>query len=309
MGIGKAYWDLIDVWHGMNSTHFIVYTTFSNLTGVDWEDWRLSIAIDIDHTVESGEYWIPRFRDSRIDPAVNMNYWEYCFIIESLSDVYFLDITSNESKIEEIRPSSFGNLIITSIPLSYLQGLVMPTLTVVSGSDHNDTACNFAGTYIYNFEETPPGAYIITSHQMLIAEDRVPPTIVEVIPAMREQEIIEDLTVNVNATVVDNPGGSGIRNVALKYSTDGGVSWDTINMTHIDNDVFATSMPKFRVGTRAIYIVNATDKAGNHAVTPRYWYKVVTAPVSMVWFGLGLVVGSIVTLFLALTINYARRKA
>ncbi|MGD8544544.1 MAG: hypothetical protein PVH12_00060 [Candidatus Bathyarchaeota archaeon] len=308
MGVGRAYWDLIDVWHGLNTTHLIVYTSFSNLTGVNWKEWRLSIAIDIDHKTTSGEPFIAGFSDSRIGFTANTTFWEYCCIVDSPSDIFLAGEVSNVTRIEEIKATRFGNMIMTSIPLSFLPGLVTPSLTVVSGSDRNDTAYNFAGTYAYDYEETLQGAYMISGDPLLITEDRIPPTILEIVPAMRGQEIFEDLTININASVVDNPGGAGVDIVVFKYSTDGGIAWETINMTQIENNIFTVTAPKLRAVTTVTYAMNATDKAGNHVVTPNYWYKIVTQPGSTMWFGLGLVVGAIVALFIAATIAYARKK-
>lgn len=308
-GIGKPCWDVLQSWYGLDDTNLIVYVTFANLTGVEWNKWRLSIAIDTDHMTESGQQLIPRFSDTIIDPVANITYWEYCCVVENLTDIHLFSGTWHDLGTSGTKISRFGDLIIIEIPLSNLPGLVTPALTIVSGSDYGDSFYNVAGTYTYGYSETAPGAYLVATYPEMMVVDSTSPTIWGIVPAMEGEEIVEGSEVNVKANVIDNIGGSGIDKAFLNYSTDGGNTWSGVNMTKVgETDVYNGTIPGFESGTKVWYMIVATDKTGNEAMSPTYWYKMRIASRTGMWFGLGIGVGFTTAIIIAAAAFYIRRK-
>ena len=179
----------------------------------------------------------------------------------------------------------------------------------------------------------------------LAYEDRRPPNISGVVPVMVGQEIVEGTEVNVSATVTDNPGviivknetvigtvvgnvtveirgnvtaivrnvtaipASGVDNVFMNYSTDGGLTWEKVNMAKVgETDVYTGLIPGFKAGTKVTYKIIATDRLGNRVTSPTYWYKVRIPSRTGIWFTLGISVGSITTLIIVAAAVYARKK-
>jgi len=149
--------------------------------------------------------------------------------------------------------------------------------------------------------------------------DITPPTIMGIVPAMAGQEIAEGAEVGVNVTVTDNPtvhsltgltiNASGVDKVFIKYSIDEGNTWDTTNMTKVEEtDVYNGTIPAFGAWIRVMYKIVASDKNGNEAISPTYWYEVRPPPPRVgMWFGLGIAAGSIIVLVIAAVVFYARK--
>ena len=156
--------------------------------------------------------------------------------------------------------------------------------------------------------------------------DRLPPTITGIVPAMAGEEIVEGAEVNLEATVADNPAiltelivenvslwrvvqPSGVDKVNLHYSTDGGDTWEIMNMTKVgETDVYNVTILGFKSGTKVRYMIVATDKKGNEATSSTYWYKVRIASRTGMWFGLGIGVGFITAIIIAAVAFYMRKK-
>jgi len=148
--------------------------------------------------------------------------------------------------------------------------------------------------------------------------DRTPPTIKNIAPAMVGQEIVEGTEVNLEATVSDNPAivfetlivqESGLDKVSLHYSTDGGKTWEKIDMTKVgDTDVYNSTIPGFKSGTKVSYFISAIDKNGNEETSPTYWYKLRIPSQTGMWLGIGIAIGFITAIMIAAATFYIRKK-
>ncbi len=161
--------------------------------------------------------------------------------------------------------------------------------------------------------------YGTKSASLLYLLDKTPPVIMDVIPSLAGQEIDEQSELNVNTTVIDNStvhsltgltiNASGVSQVLLNYSTDGGVTWNTTTMTKIEGtDIYQGAIPGFKAGTKVRYNIVATDNDGNAASSPTYWYKVRSVPQTGTYFIFGVGVGFVFALIIAGAGIYARRK-
>jgi parallel beta-helix repeat protein len=72
---------------------------------------------------------------------------------------------------------------------------------------------------------------------------------------------------NVTVTVGVVDSGSGVRNVTLWYSVDGGLSWSVLNMSEVSGGGFLATIPGYGNGTWVAYKIVAYDYAGNVAVS------------------------------------------
>jgi len=120
---------------------------------------------------------------------------------------------------------------------------------------------------------------IIPSHLNVYA-GTTPPLISDIDYSPRiptsEDEVI------VNALVVDNE--SGVDFVTLLYTND--TSWNSINMSTIDNSTFYGGIPKHPSGTQIQFKVFAQDKAGNPAESNIISYHVTVhvSPTGLIFF-------------------------
>ena len=76
----------------------------------------------------------------------------------------------------------------------------------------------------------------------------------------------------VNASVTDNE--SGVREVNLLYSTNGGNNWTKLTMSHIKDSVYSATIPRQANGTSVQYYIEAFDNAGNHKESSWYSYTI-----------------------------------
>lgn len=140
----------------------------------------------------------------------------------------------------------------------------------------------------WNATDYPEGTYNLTviaydnvnniaSKSIFIYLDKTPPSIsvVEYPPEVREGK---EATINV--TIGDT--GSGVSEVSLSYSVDGGVSWINVTMVLIGEDVltgggiYEVTIPRQFAGTTAQFKIIAIDAVGNVAVSSIYSYEVVS---------------------------------
>ena len=91
--------------------------------------------------------------------------------------------------------------------------------------------------------------------------DSVSPVISDVNPASTSVEYSDTPTVGCDVSDV----GSGIQNVVLNYSVDGG-SWMTLTMSFVSGTLYQTNIPAQAWGAQVTYYVNVTDNAGNWVV-------------------------------------------
>jgi hypothetical protein len=104
--------------------------------------------------------------------------------------------------------------------------------------------------------------------------DSVSPVISSFYPAPTSVEYSDTPTVGCDVT---DPG-SGIQNIVLNYSVDGG-SWMTLAMSFVSGTLYQVSLPAQTWGAQVTYYVNVTDNAGNWVVDDNsssyYSYSVV----------------------------------
>jgi parallel beta-helix repeat protein len=94
------------------------------------------------------------------------------------------------------------------------------------------------------------------------AWDVEPPSISDV---SQDPEIPNDLeTVTITVIVTDTE--SGVHNVTLSYSTDGGETWNNVTMQKTTEDTYQGEIPGLPVETHVQYKITAYDNAGNPAI-------------------------------------------
>jgi len=71
---------------------------------------------------------------------------------------------------------------------------------------------------------------------------------------------------------------SGLDQVILKYSTDGGQTWHEISMTNTGDDDYEATIPGQPAGTEVRFKIYARDTAGNEAESDEHSYTVKEAP-------------------------------
>ena len=147
--------------------------------------------------------------------------------------------------------------------------------------------------------------------------DRDPPSIREVIPALFGQEVFEGHEIEIKTVVVDEISviaqsiiqPSGVLNVSIHYSTDGGNTWRIIEMAESGKEhEYVATLPAFESGTKVLYKIVAFDKLLNKAESSIYSYKIVIHPKTGLWFILGFAVGVVVSLIIAGATYYARKR-
>ncbi|MCD6164246.1 MAG: DUF4982 domain-containing protein [Candidatus Odinarchaeota archaeon] len=140
------------------------------------------------------------------------------------------------------------------------------------------------------------------NYQCVVLEyyvDNTPPSIsaVEYPSEVKGNEVAK-----INVTVIDVK--SGVSNVILSYSVDGGETWTNLTMDLREGNVYGAAIPGQSVGTTVQFKIIVFDAAGNMAVSPTYSYKVVSKVSWTLIGGVGVVVGTTAVLVFVL----ARRK-
>ena len=102
--------------------------------------------------------------------------------------------------------------------------------------------------------------------------DNTPPSIsaVEYPSEVKEEEEVA----KINVTVTD--ARSGVDEVILSYSVDGGETWVNLTATAKSGDVYEAVVLGQTAGTTVQFKVIAVDEAGNVAVSQTYSYEVVS---------------------------------
>ncbi len=98
---------------------------------------------------------------------------------------------------------------------------------------------------------------------------------------------VETTDRTVNATIVDdNPSGgdAGVASAILKYSTDGGTTWNDVAMTDNGDDTFTGVIPGQSAGTEVDYYIEATDVLGNVTTTSPFFYTIFQAVENRLFF-------------------------
>ena len=111
----------------------------------------------------------------------------------------------------------------------------------------------------------------VNSTKIIVNVDNTPPSISAV---ECPSEVEENVAVKINVTVVD--AGSGVDEVILSYSVDGGETWVNLTATAKSGDVYEAAIPGQTAGTTVQFKIIAVDEAGNVALSQTYSYEVVS---------------------------------
>jgi len=114
----------------------------------------------------------------------------------------------------------------------------------------------------------------VAEREVTITVDNTEPTIGE--PAISPEAPTEEDDVTVKVSVTD--ALSGVEEVILSYSTDGGTTWSNMTMTLGPDGYYTATIPRQPAGTTVLYKIYALDKVGNQAVSPEYSYTVRAKP-------------------------------
>ena len=151
----------------------------------------------------------------------------------------------------------------------------------------------------------------VNSTKIIVNVDNTPPNISAV---EYPSEVEENVTVKINVTVTDV--GSGVDEVILSYSVDGGETWVNLTAAAKIGDVYEAVVPGQTAGTTVQFKVVAVDEAGNVAVSQTYSYEVVSeeqppeeeTPPGVSWTLIGGV-AVIAVVVVAAAVNIIRRRS
>jgi len=101
-----------------------------------------------------------------------------------------------------------------------------------------------------------PGSSAVTYFSV----DATPPDITSVSQDPPEDNVLPYDLVNVNATIVD--GFSGVDKAILNYTTNNG-TWFSVEMSHLEGDIWNAVIPGFPYGTTVNYTISAIDNLRN----------------------------------------------
>jgi parallel beta-helix repeat protein len=128
-----------------------------------------------------------------------------------------------------------------------------------SGQYQNVTGSDGIGDAPYDIQIGNQDRYPFTAQ---LAWDQTPPSITNI---SQDPEIPDHLeTVTVTVVVTDDE--SGVYNVTLSYSTDGGETWNNVTMQKTTGDTYQEEIPGLPDGTHVQYKITAYDNVGNPAV-------------------------------------------
>ena len=156
--------------------------------------------------------------------------------------------------------------------------------------------------YAWNTTEYPDGVYTIEAvaydkagntaeQEVVVVVDNTEPTIGE--PTISPEAPTEEDDVTVKVSVTD--ALSGLREVILSYSTDGGATWTNITMTLSPEGYYMATIPRQPTGTTVSYKIYACDIAGNWARSPTYSYTVKAKPAPIaIYLAIGIAVAAVV---------------
>ncbi|MFQ5999166.1 MAG: CARDB domain-containing protein [Candidatus Bathyarchaeia archaeon] len=171
--VGKAFWDIRGVTAAQQYNNVVINVTFLNVTTLPWSwgQWRLSIAMDMDHVDGSGQPWMTflGYSDAKIDPAVNDTYWERSVVVDSPTEIHLYDENFNDLGPSGITAylDATEDKVVVSIPK-----VILPpspdrslNLTIISGMDGGNTIYDVASTYAYAYDPAvnTQGYYLITT--------------------------------------------------------------------------------------------------------------------------------------------------
>jgi parallel beta-helix repeat protein len=138
-----------------------------------------------------------------------------------------------------------GQANVTIIGNTTLSGLLDGAHSVLVYA--NDTVDNMASSVpvYFSVDTTPPDIPAVSQH---------PP----------EDNVLPENQVVVNATVTDDFSGVGV--VVLNYTTNNG-TWFSLEMAHLDGDIWSATIPALPYCTTVNYTITAEDTVGNSITT------------------------------------------
>jgi hypothetical protein len=104
--------------------------------------------------------------------------------------------------------------------------------------------------------------------------DTTPPNITNVQQFPRNDSVLPQEEVNVNATVTDDV--SGVKRVTLfyAYANSSGTWIRVVPMTNLEGDIWSGTIPGFPYGTNVTYTISAEDNVGNAITTVEMGYDI-----------------------------------
>ena len=123
----------------------------------------------------------------------------------------------------------------------------------------------WANDTLGNVFETPEQSFTVT--------DTEGPSITDISWTPTEPEADEAVTVRAKVT---DP--SGVAEVVLLYSTDGGKTWHEVSMTAKEGGYYEGTIPGQPGGTEVIFKIKAKDKLDNEATSDEHTYTVKKPP-------------------------------
>ncbi|MEM2452736.1 MAG: zinc ribbon domain-containing protein [Candidatus Methanomethylicia archaeon] len=124
--------------------------------------------------------------------------------------------------------------------------------------------------YFVYAEDNVGNGYKSTVQRYLVI-DNIEPTIENIIQSPEKPSLFEQVVIK--SRVKDD--GSGVSEVLIYYSTDGGITWkEPIQMKMIGGDTYEGTIAPQQLGTKVVYYIEASDKAGNKAKTQQQSFYV-----------------------------------
>jgi len=180
---------------------------------------------------------------------------------------------------------------VKTVILSYFDGSKWINVTMASGSDWYTATipelpyATSVQYKIYAFDNA--GNFRVTDVRSYIVTDKTVPEIGIINWSPEEPNATEE--VNVNVSVSEPAYASGVKNVTLWYSANGG-EWAFAQMTLKDGN-WTAKIPSFEGGTNVEFYVDAYDNAGNLATTEVESYTVKPSPTPLPGLPLEALIG------------------
>ena len=132
----------------------------------------------------------------------------------------------------------------------------------------------------------------------------IPPNIANVLQSPSKDNVSPYDEVEVNATVTDDT--SGVKRVTLNYTNQNG-TWNAIDMTNLEGNIWNASIPAFPAGTNVTYAITAEDNFNNLVTSQEmgleYQYHVIPE------FSIFLILPSLIAATLLATVTRRRRNS
>ncbi len=204
----------------------------------------------------------------------------------------WIDIGNLTVKLSSSSPSGKFSLIVDGDPVSEV--VIPDGAKRVSFYYLGDTVGNHVISV--NTDDYPEGYYEGDSRTLTMIEDVAPPEISNV--ARVPESPVMGESVKISATIRDL--GSGVKDVVLYYSTSGGATWATAEMTP-RGDTYEAQIPGQNLFSEVQYYIEASDFIGNSAETSIERF-IVSVPI---WLYAAVGVGVIASI---LVVSRVRRR-